>query len=162
MNSVKSLSAFIGRILLSIIFILSAVNKIFDWQNTESGLINLFTDWQSYVSFFPMLSKMIASYIAYVNEILIAITIIELLGGFLLFFKIKEKVGAFFLIIYFIPATFFLHPFWFLSGALRSAELVIFLKNLAILGGLFIFISKDNEIEIRDEQPPFEDSNDEE
>ncbi|OGN61435.1 MAG: hypothetical protein A3F40_04960 [Chlamydiae bacterium RIFCSPHIGHO2_12_FULL_27_8] len=145
MDSLKSFSSFVGRILLSIIFILSALHKIFDWQNTETGMINLFSDWQSYVSFFPALSKIIASYIAYVNEILIAITIFELLGGFLLFFKIKEKFGAVLLIIYFIPATIFLHPFWFLSGALKAQELIIFLKNLAILGGLLIFVSGESQ-----------------
>jgi len=136
MRGLKKLIALIGRLLLSAIFILSAVNKIFEWQKTETGLINLFCDWQSYVSSFPMLSKIFSSLITWAPELLIIVTIVELLAALLMFFGIKERFGAFLLIIFIIPATIFLHPFWFLHGAKKTIQMVMFLKNLAILGGL--------------------------
>jgi len=136
MRGLKKLLALIGRLLLSAIFILSAVNKIFEWQKTETGLINLFCDWQSYVSTSPMLAKFFSSLITWAPEILIIVTIIELLAALLMFFCIKERAGAFLLIIFLIPATLLLHPFWFLHGAKKTFQMVMFLKNLAILGGL--------------------------
>ncbi|MBN2478602.1 MAG: DoxX family protein [Parachlamydiales bacterium] len=140
MNGIKKFIALIGRLFLSTLFILSAVNKIFDWQKTETGLINLFCDWQGYVSFFPGLSKLFSTLISFVPEILIIVTVIELIGAILMFFGIKEKFGAFLIVIFFIPATFMLHPFWFLQGSKRALEMVLFLKNAAILGGLFLFL----------------------
>ncbi|NGX28039.1 MAG: hypothetical protein K940chlam1_00212 [Candidatus Anoxychlamydiales bacterium] len=140
MRGFKKFLALLGRLLISILFILSAVNKIFDWEKTESGLINLFCDWQSYANFSTLLAKFFSSLISWAPEILIVITIIELIGALLVFFGIKERFGAFLLIIFFIPATILLHPFWFLSGAKRYFELVLFLKNLAILGGLLFLM----------------------
>ncbi|NGX63338.1 MAG: hypothetical protein KR126chlam6_00746 [Candidatus Anoxychlamydiales bacterium] len=136
----KRFIALIGRLLLSSVFILSAVNKIFDWQKTETGLINLLCDWQAYVNFFPAMSKMFASLISWVPEILIVITILEVIASLLIFFGIKEKFGAFLLIIFFIPATFLLHPFWFLTGVKKSFETIMFMKNLALLGALLLLM----------------------
>lgn len=140
MRGIKKFSALMGRLMLSSIFILSAMNKIFEWQKTQTALINLFCDWQAYVGSFPFLSKMFSNMITWVPEILIVFTIIELVSSLLVFLGIKEKIGGFFLILIFIPATLILHPFWFLSGIKRSVEMVIFLKNLSILGGLLLLM----------------------
>lgn len=140
MTGFKKFVVLIGRLMLSAIFILSAVNKIFEWQKTETALINLFCDWQSYVSSFPSLTKLFSTFISWVPEILIIFTIVELVSSLLIFFGIKEKIGAFFLIIFFVPATILLHPFWFLTGSKRALQMVIFLKNLAIIGGLLLLM----------------------
>ncbi|NGX32161.1 MAG: hypothetical protein K1060chlam4_00202, partial [Candidatus Anoxychlamydiales bacterium] len=126
--------------LLSAIFILSAVNKIFDWQKTESGLINLFCDWQSYVHFSSSLTKLFTALISWTPEILIVITTLELIAALLIFFGIKEKFGAFLLLVFFVPATFLLHPFWFLSGANKTFQMVMFMKNIALLGALLLLM----------------------
>ena len=140
MKGFKKFLALLGRLFISILFILSAINKIFDWQKTETGLINLFCDWQTYINFSTLLSQFFTSLISWVPEILIVITIVELIGALLIFFGIKEKFGAFLLIIFFIPATILLHPFWFLSGAKRYFEMVLLFKNFAILGGLLFLL----------------------
>ena len=140
MKGLKKFFALIGRLFISVIFIMSAVNKIFQWQKTETGLINLFCDWQGWTANFAMFNKVFSNLINYVPEILIIITIFELVGSILLFFGIKEKFGALLIILFFVPATFFLHPFWFLQGSKRSFEMVMFLKNIAILGGLLLFL----------------------
>jgi len=140
MKGFKKFIALVGRLLLSAIFILSAVNKIFDWQKTESGLINLFCDWQSYVHFSSSLTKMFTALISWTPEILIVITTLELIAALLIFFGIKEKFGAFLLLIFFVPATFLLHPFWFLTGANRTFQMVMFLKNIALLGALLLLM----------------------
>ena len=140
MIGLKRFLVLIGRLLLSAIFILSAINKIFQWQQTQTALINLFCDWQSYVSSIPFLARFFSSLITWVSEILIIATVIELIAALLVFFGIKERIGAFFLIIFFIPATIILHPFWFLSGVKRSLQMIMFLKNLAIFSGLLLLM----------------------
>jgi len=139
MKGLKKFIAFIGRILLSLVFILSALNKILDWQRTQTGLLNLFCDWQAYLRTSFTLSKLFSTSIAWVPEILLIVTIIELVGALLIFFGAKEKFGAFLLILFFLPATILLHPFWFLTGVKRYLQMIMFLKNLAILGGLLLF-----------------------
>jgi putative oxidoreductase len=140
MRGIKKFFANIGRMMLSVIFILSAISKIIEWEKTQTTLINVFCDWQAYVGSFPSLSKMFSTLIAWVPEILIIFTIIELVAAILVFLGMKEKIGVFFLILLFIPSTIILHPFWFCTGVKRSMQLVIFLKNLSILGGLFLFM----------------------
>ena len=140
MRGFKKFIALVGRLLLSAIFILSAVNKIFDWQKTESGLINLFCDWQSYVHFSSSLTKLFTALISWTPEILIVITTLELIAALLIFFGIKEKFGAFLLLVFFVPATFLLHPFWFLSGANKTFQMVMFMKNIALLGALLLLM----------------------
>jgi len=140
MRGFKKFIALLGRLLLSAIFILSAVNKIFDWQKTETGLINLFCDWQSYVHFSQSLTKMFTTLISWTPEILIVITTLELIAALLIFFGIKEKFGAFLLLIFFVPATFLLHPFWFLTGSQKTFQMVMFMKNIALLGALLLLM----------------------
>ncbi|NGX49370.1 MAG: hypothetical protein K940chlam5_00968 [Candidatus Anoxychlamydiales bacterium] len=140
MRGFKKFIALVGRLLLSAIFILSAVNKIFDWQKTESGLINLFCDWQSYVHFSSSLTKLFTALISWTPEILIVITTLELIAALLIFFGIKEKFGAFLLLVFFVPATFLLHPFWFLTGVNKTFQMVMFMKNIALLGALLLLM----------------------
>jgi putative oxidoreductase len=161
----KKIFALFGRLFISTLFILSALNKIFLWQETQSGLINLCADWQGYTGFSVSLSTFFSKAIAFVPETLIVITALELIGALMIFFNIKVRIGAVLLILFMIPATILLHPFWFVSSARQINELVLFLKNLAIIGGLFYIVSfgskqkiDQNEEDVND-QPNSEENN---
>ena len=39
-----------------------------------------------------------------------------------------------------IPTTILFHPFWYMEGAPRDLQTIMFLKNLAILGGLILML----------------------
>jgi putative oxidoreductase len=150
----KKIFALFGRLFISTLFILSALNKIFLWQETQSGLINLFSDWQGYMGFSVSIAKFFSKAIAFVPEILILVTALELIGALMIFFNIKVRVGAILLILFMLPATIMLHPFWFVNKARQVAEMILFLKNLAIIGGLFYIISfgsKQIDIDQKDE-----------
>lgn len=138
MRGMRKFFALAGRVLLSSIFLLSAIHRIFTWQQTQTALINTFCDWQAYIGFFPSVAKFFSNLIAWVPEILIVFTIIELIASIFIFFGYREKLGVVLLIILFIPSNVLLHPFWFLTGVKRSIEMLVFLKNLSILGGLFL------------------------
>lgn len=68
--------------------------------------------------------------------------IIEVLGGVLLFLGLKARWTALVLALYLIPVTIIFHNFWTPVLPLESQlQLINFLKNLAIFGGLLYVIA---------------------
>jgi putative oxidoreductase len=140
MSKLKSLLIILGRVLISLFFLLSALNKMVDWQETERSLVSLLCDWHSYVSSYISLQQFFGDLLAWVPALLIVMTGLEILGGLFLFFGFQARLGAFCLILVLIPLTILLHPFWFFEGIKREQSLMMFMRNLALLGGLF-FVS---------------------
>ena len=67
----------------------------------------------------------------------------QISGALLVFFGMKIKLGAFFLLIYLTFATLIYFPFWFYEGEQMIHNLTLFLKNIALLGGcLLLFRGK--------------------
>ncbi len=133
---IKVSFAFLGRMFISLIFILSAIAKIWDWQKTEETLVDLSSKMMSRFSshdvFFQVFSTMFSS----VTVVLAIIVFLELVGGILVFLGIKVRLGAFLLIVFLIPTTIIMHPFWESPENERMFQIIIFLKNISILGGL--------------------------
>jgi putative oxidoreductase len=141
MRVVQLIIMIMGRICISALFLLSAINKVIDWQATERGLVSLLCDWHAYVSNYGAIQKFFAAILPWVPAILVVATVLELLGGLLILFGIKPRIGAFLLVIFFVPATILLHQFWFLEGIKRELQMVMFVKNIAILGGLLYILA---------------------
>jgi len=60
-----------------------------------------------------------------------------LLGGLSLLLGAWTRIGAFLLLVFLGAATYYFHDFWTLPDALqRQVQLIQFLKNVAIGGGL--------------------------
>ncbi|MBI2743865.1 MAG: DoxX family protein [Chlamydiales bacterium] len=136
----KTLFAVLGRILLSLIFILSGIGKIFDWPGTESYLINALCDLLNYTQSIVWAQDLLQMAIPVTPQLLIVATIFELLGGVMMFFGIQVRFAAFLLSAFLIPVTLTFHHFWFLEGPDRQLQMIMFLKNLSILGGLFYIL----------------------
>jgi putative oxidoreductase len=112
-----------GRILMSVIFILSGFGKITGFHGTES----------------MMASKEIpAPAIA-----LVVVIIIELGGGLLLLLGLWPRWIALLLFLYLIPVTLTMHNFWAAPAAQQQMQQINFLKNLAIMGGLLAFHARE-------------------
>ncbi|HAC65853.1 MAG TPA: DoxX family protein [Cyanothece sp. UBA12306] len=104
----------LARILLSIIFIKSGVNKITNFTNTQAY----------------MASKGLPF-----TEILLVVTIfVLLLGGLSILLGYQAKTGAFLLIGFLIPTTLIFH------GSFPE-EINAFLKNLGLMGGLLMIVA---------------------
>ncbi|HEY9789958.1 MAG TPA: DoxX family protein [Candidatus Obscuribacterales bacterium] len=108
--------ALIGRILMSIIFIVSGCAKIMEWNGT--------------------LQMMAAKGIPAAPVVLAIATVIELAGGIAILFGIYSRMSALIMLLYLIPVTLTMHDFWAVIPAQMNIQLVNFLKNLAIMGGL--------------------------
>lgn len=108
-----------GRVLMSAIFILSGIGKLPQFHAVTDGLRQ--TGW-------PAATLLIALSIA-----------IEIGCGLLLLTGFKAGYAALLLAAWLVPVTLTFHNFWAYSGAQQQGQLINFLKNLAIMGGLLVF-----------------------
>ena len=110
-----------GRVLLSLIFVLSGAHKILNWNDT--------------------MSRMQDEGMLYVPILLAGAIILELGGGLFLFTGLRPRLGATMLVVFLIPTTLIFHDFWAYDGAAQQTQMIQFMKNLAILGGLLVVIA---------------------
>ena len=105
----------LSRILMSAIFIWSGIGKIMNPVGT-----------QEYMSAYG---------VKFTSILLIAAIAVEILGGLSLLLGIKPRYGAIALALFLIPATFIFH-----TDFSDQIQQIMFMKNLAILGGLLMLI----------------------
>jgi putative oxidoreductase len=115
-NKCCSFMMLLGRLCLCTIFILSGIGKFLQPDATSL--------------------YMAAKGMPLIPFFLYASAIIEVLGGVLLFFGLKTRWAAFILALYLIPVTAIFHSFWNTIPIESELQLIEFLKNLAIIGGL--------------------------
>ena len=105
-----------ARVLLCAIFLMSGFGKISDWQGTTGYMA---------AKGMPAVSLFLAGAI-----------LLELGGGLSLLLGFRARAGAAALTLFLIPATLIFHNFWAFEGMDQRLQMINFLKNLAILGGL--------------------------
>lgn len=121
MNSLYRYLPLIGRVFLSSIFIMSGFGKIADWSGTADYMAS---------NGMPMVPLFLSGAM-----------IFEICGGLSVLLGFKAKIGAAALIVFLIPATLIFHNFWTLEGMEQQIQMVNFMKNLAISGGLLLVVS---------------------
>jgi uncharacterized membrane protein YphA (DoxX/SURF4 family) len=154
MNLLQTIVAFIARLFLSSFFLITGVNKIIYWEEAERRFMHILSDWQAYAVAIEGMQFFLNEAMAWVPVLLIASASLEILGGLLLLFGVKEKLGAVLLILYLVPAAIFLHPFWFLHAMDQEVAMSFFMRDLSILGGLLLVLLKGAH---REGTPSFED-----
>lgn len=112
----QSLMALVGRALLVSIFLNSGISKIFNWGGTAE--------------------RMAAKGMPWVPLFLFAAINLEILGALSVLLGYRTRLGTLALIVFLIPTTLIFHNFWPLTGPERQMQMVMFMKNMAILGGL--------------------------
>ena len=116
MNVSQKWIRLIGRLALGAIFLLSVTGKLTNWSGT-------------------------VAYAAArgVPQVLLAgATALELVGVVLLLAGFKTRWGAASLVVFLVPVTLVFHNFWAVQGPAHQQQLVEFLKNVAIAGGLLV------------------------
>lgn len=106
----------LGRILLTVIFILAGIGKITDFSGNAAFMAT---------KGLPM-----------VNVLLVLAIIVELGGSLLILVGWQARWGAAALFVFVIVVTLVIHPFWNFQGEAMMQNFINFFKNLAILGGL--------------------------
>ena len=120
METIERYAVLVGRVFLSLIFVMSGFSKIGGWEQTAG--------------------YMASKGMPLVPLFLVAAIIIEVLGGLSVMLGLKAKIGAAALIVFLIPASFIFHNFWTLEGMEQQVQMIMFMKNIAILGGLLLVI----------------------
>jgi putative oxidoreductase len=107
-----------GRILISILFLLSGFLKMTHWQQTASILTSM--------------------KIPLVPLALPVIVLIEFGGALSIVAGYRTRLAALLQFLYLIPVTFMIHNYWAFQGAQQQDQMAHFLKNVGIMGGLLL------------------------
>lgn len=145
MKFLKYLATTIGRILFSIIFIMAGIKKIFSWGSAKASIGTMLATWDAYnpTGFIGWMVNIIGNYVVFFIVLALAL---EIIGGLFILSGIKPRIGAFLLLVFMLPTTVFMHPFWLYApnaGSMSEIQFVMFFKNLSIIGALFFIWAYD-------------------
>lgn len=121
----KNILELLGRVLLSFIFLYEAYD---------------------YIVFFRANKAVLTSYGIDNNQNLLIVGAIFLLvlGGLLLLTGYRSRFGAVLLLLYWIPVTFVVHSFWNDPAEVQRLQSTMFMKNMAIAGGLLLAVANES------------------
>jgi uncharacterized membrane protein YphA (DoxX/SURF4 family) len=130
----------LGRACISIIFIVFGVSAIFSWDLSYTDLDAALVNWQMQKTVGESLGGFLDVLVRYIPILLGVGIFFQIAGGALVFLGVKYKLGALMLAIYLVFNTLLYFPFWFYEGDQFTFTLVLFLKNLAIFGGILLLL----------------------
>mgnify|MGYP001282567151 CR=1 FL=1 len=117
----KDIFDLIGRIFISFIFFFEAYDTLFFYEETKSQMNEYGILWQQ-------------------DFLLNGAIFLLILGSFLILLGYRSSFGAILLLLYWLPVTLILYPFWDAVPEVRREMSVHFMKNIAISGGLFMVL----------------------
>jgi len=118
MELFQTLMILIARICISSFFLWEGVANVWNWKGTADY----------------MKSKNMPS------SVLPAAVILQIVGGLSVLLGYQARIGAVLLIVFIIPAAIKMHDFWKASDPERITQKMLFMKDVAILGGLLLFL----------------------
>ena len=117
-----SIFLLIGRLGLAAIFLFSGISKFVYYDATIDYMAS---------RDLPML-----------QVLLVVAALAEIIGALSLIFGFKTRFGALLLIVFLIPTTLLFHNFWEVPEVTaKNIQMIMFMKNLAIIGGLFYVLA---------------------
>lgn len=117
-NLLRQFGPLVGRVLLASIFVASGYGKIGGFDGTSA--------------------YMASQGLPFVPALLVLTIVIELGAGLMLMLGIKARWAATALVLFLIPVTVIFHGFWAADAASAQMQQIMFMKNLAIMGGLLL------------------------
>lgn len=117
----KDIIDLIGRIFLSFIFLFEAYDSIAYFQDTLRKMGEYGIYWQPRLLLFGAI---------------FALTI----GGLMVLLGYRSSLGALLLLLYWVPTTFIVHSFWNDPPEVVRMQSILFMKNIAITGGLLVVL----------------------
>jgi putative oxidoreductase len=125
-----------GRVLFALLFIYTGATKLFDIQNTTSVIAAKVA-----------IPALLAPYTSQIETttgmttpqlLAIAIGAFEIIAGLMIALNFGARYFAILLIFFVAVATFYFHDFWNQPSPENGRVLVEALKNLSIIGALFM------------------------
>ena len=118
----KNVCDLLARIFIAIIFIYEVYDTIAYYKQTKITMTSYGITWQQ-------------------DFLLISILIFLILGSILVMIGYYANVGAFFLLLYWLPFTLIVFSFWNDPEDIRRYNSLQFMRNMAICGGLLLLIA---------------------
>jgi putative oxidoreductase len=125
----------LGRVLFAVLFIVSGAFKLLDIAATTQMTERIVFP-AALATYVSQLESMTGMPMA--QMLAIAAGTIELLCGLMIALNFGARFAAIVLILFVAAATFYYHDFWNQTGADARNNMVQALKNLSIIGALFI------------------------
>lgn len=119
----RDVTDLIGRIFLATIFIFEAVDSILYFDKTKLAMTAHGVTWNQDFLLYGAIFLLTA-------------------GGLMVLFGYRSTLGAVLLLMYWVPVTFIVHDFWVYPKEELREQSILFMKNIAIIGGLLMLAGK--------------------
>jgi len=126
-----------GRVLFAVLFIYSGATKLFDVQNTTSAIAAKVAIPALVTPYTEQLEAM-AGGMKTPQMLALAVGIFEIIAGLMIAVNFGARFFSILLIFYVLLATFYFHDFWNQASPENARTLIDALKNLSIVGALFM------------------------
>ncbi|HEV7599107.1 MAG TPA: DoxX family protein [Bradyrhizobium sp.] len=125
-----------GRVLFAVLFIVSGAFKLLDITATTQMITDKVVIPEMLTAYTTQLEGITGMPMA--QMLAIATGALELICGLMIALNFGARFFAIVLIIFVIAATFYYHDFWNQTGADQKNNIVHALKNVSLIGALFI------------------------
>jgi putative oxidoreductase len=112
----------LARIMISFIFLYEAYDSIVFFKNTKETMTAYGIDWRQ-------------------DLLLIGVIFILILGSILILIGYYASVGAFLILLYWIPFTFIVYSFWNDPIELRRVNSLYFMRNIGTTAALLLLMA---------------------
>ena len=125
-----------GRILFAVLFIYSGASKLFDIKLTTDFIAAKVTIPDVIAPYTQQLETMAG--MPFMQLLAICVGAFEIIAGLMIALNFLTRFFAILLIFFVLAATFYFHDFWNQPAPDNARTLMDALKNLSIIGALFI------------------------
>ena len=125
-----------GRVLFAVFFIYSGVARFVGMQATVDFITAKVTIPEMIDPYVRMVENTTGA--KYPQLLAIAIGVIEILAGLMIALNLGVRFFAILMIIFVMVGTFYLNDFWNQAPSDNAATIIDALKNLSIIGALFM------------------------
>jgi len=119
----RDITDLIGRIFLSAIFIFEAVDSTIYFDKTQQTMSQYGLTWKQ-------------------DLLLYGAIFFLIMGGLMVLLGYRTKLGTWMLLSYWVPVTFLVHAFWNYPKSEMRMQSILFMKDIAIIGGLLMLAGK--------------------
>jgi putative oxidoreductase len=112
----------LARIMISFIFLYEAYDSIVFFKNTKETMTAYGIDWRQ-------------------DLLLIGVIFLLILGSILILIGYYASVGAFLILLYWIPFTFIVYSFWNDPIELRRINSLYFMRNIGTTAALLLLMA---------------------
>ena len=118
MTTNQNAMALVGRILLALMFLLSGISKVTGFEGT--------------VGYISSVGLPLPSFLA------VGAMVLEIAAGIALIIGFKTRWAALALALFTIAAAVLFHNYWAMPASAQMMQQIIFMKNIAVTGGLLM------------------------